>query len=95
VPSSRAEVARSLRVAEPLDVRGVLLVPVVRVRVEGGREFGCAFVRAAAELRAVVVDEGGRRRALGPDGEALSLEDLLEEVPGLEDALRRAHHARR
>jgi hypothetical protein len=70
-----------------LRIRGRVLIPVQRVRIEPSR--GCCgpSIQAFAEPRAIVVGERGCWRAFDPDGEELALEVLLEEVSGLAEAI--------
>jgi hypothetical protein len=73
----------TLRATEPLRIDGVVVIPVQRVRIEPAHGCGCVCMRACAEPRAIVVDEGTGWRAFDLDGAELPLAPLLEAVAGL------------
>ena len=76
----------TLRAGAPLTVGAVSMVPIERVVLHaqaGGSGIWCSV---AKEPYALIVRERGDTRAVGIDGAEVSLEELREQVPGL-DAL--------
>ncbi len=79
----------TLHATEPLRVGGVVLIAIQRTRVDSSREFGGFGVSAFAAPRALVIEEGGRWRALDLEGGEIPVEPLLEQVPGLTETVER------
>ena len=74
----------TLRATRPIRLARIVLVPIQRIHVE---RLGHRAVHASCTPHAVVVGEEGRWRALGPGGDELELQPLLEEVRGLAETL--------
>lgn len=77
----------ALRAATAIHAGDRVLVPVERVRVHGHAGAGALWVDASTEPVAVVVRGAGEVFALGIDGTRWSVDDLVERVPGLAEAL--------
>jgi len=77
-----------LRAGRKLRVGPVTLLPIERVVLRAGSAAGAAWFSAEKEPYAIVVlhDEGGVR-AVGVGPVLVSLADLREKVPGLDDEL--------
>ncbi len=82
----RASQVETVRAGKPLGVGSVSLLPIERVRVCSDRSARGAWFAVAMEPYALVVRDAGGLRAVGPDAEALSLDELREQIRGL-DAL--------
>ncbi|MBI2832377.1 MAG: hypothetical protein HYX79_08990 [Chloroflexi bacterium] len=71
----------------PLEVAGVTIVPVTEASLSSRQwRNSVAFFCRAHPVSVVVVSPSGKR-AIGMDGEEVSLDSLLQEVPGLKETL--------
>lgn len=82
----RAPRIETVRAAIPLRVGDATVLTIERVVVRSSRMARGAWVTAAVEPQAVVVRDAAGVRLVELDGEAMSLEQLRERIPGL-DAL--------
>ena len=76
-----------LRAGRPLRVGPVTLLPIERVVLRAGTAASAAWFSAEKEPYAIVVHDEGGVRAVGVGPVVVSLADLREKVPGLDDEL--------
>ena len=76
-----------LRAGRPLRVGSVTLLPIERVVVRAGKGAGAAWFSAEKEPYAFVLRDEGGVRVVGVGPVEVSLEELREKVPGLDDEL--------
>jgi hypothetical protein len=87
----RARHADTVRAGTPLRVGSVVLLPIERDVVHAGAGARGAWFTAGKEPYALVVrDGGGDVRVLDVGATPVSLEELRERIPGLDEALGRA-----
>ncbi len=79
-----------LRAATPVRVGPVSLLPIERVMVHPGRCALVAWVSAGLEPYALIVRDALGIRVIDVGAEMISLEQLLERIPGLDALLTRA-----
>lgn len=72
-----------LRAGEPVLLPGTAVVPIEEVRLSTGAISPGCGVYASKRPVAVVVCRPEETRTLDCDGEAVDLDELIEEVPGL------------
>ena len=78
---------KEIRIETPFTVAGVTLFPISKVTLSywrRERSFSCSGVK---ELHSVVVVSPQDRKAFRMDGEKVTLDKLVEEVPGLAEIL--------
>lgn len=83
----RANHSDVLRAGRPLRVGPVTLLPIERVVLRAGTAASAAWFGAEKEPYAIVVHDQGGVRAVGVGPVVVSLADLREKLPGLEDEL--------
>lgn len=72
-----------LRAAKPLRIGEVTLVPIERARIQSALGDTGYMVSACKEACAVVVSDANGVRALATGASEVTLDTLIEEVPGL------------
>jgi len=83
----RATYTDVLRAGRTLRVGAVTLLPIERVVLRAGSAASAAWFSAEKEPYAILVHDEGGVRAVGVGPVVVSLADLREKVPGLEDQL--------
>lgn len=83
----RADQIDMLRAVTPVHVGSVSLLTIERVTVHPGRCAGVAWVSAALEPYALIVRDGLGIRVIDVGAGAVSLEQLREQITGLDGLL--------
>jgi hypothetical protein len=81
-----------LRPGAPINVAGITLIPIERVRIDSGLLSRAWWLSAAKEAVAVVLCGPEGPRAVDVEGRGRPVDELLAEVPGLESLLARVTH---
>lgn len=76
-----------LRVGTPVVVAGVTLIPVERLWVDATSQRQAFWLQATKEVFALVICDAQGPRAVDTGGQFLFIENLIEVVPGLQNAL--------
>ena len=76
-----------LRVAAPIAVAGVILIPIERVRIVAARQWQACCCNAAKDIAALVICEAGGPRAVDVAAQPLAIDELIGEIPELGAAL--------
>lgn len=74
---------RELRLGKAATVGEVTLIPLYHVQTHCVTLTGLCWLHGIADPFAVVIVDPTGVRAVGVDGSEVSIEDLLEQVPGL------------
>lgn len=77
----------TLRAGTPFTVGPVTLLPIERVVLRSVRRDGRVWLVASKEPRAIVVRDPGGTRAFETGAGAVSLEELRDRIPELDDLL--------
>lgn len=86
----RASRMDTLRAETPVRIGPVSLLPIERVLLDAGRCALVAWVSAALEPYALIVRDALGIHVIAVGAGAVSLEHLLERIPGLDALLKRA-----
>lgn len=76
-----------IRIEAPFTVAGVTLIPIVKAWLNCWPGRGPLSFFGVSQPVSVVVVSPQARRAFRVDGEEVSLDQLIKEVPGLKEAL--------
>ena len=80
---------KEIVIENPVVIRGVTLVPIVKVLMNSGHGKGGTSVFAVKQPVAVIVVFPSVKRAFRVTGEEVSIGQLVEEVPAIEEVLER------
>ncbi len=72
-----------LRAGAPITVAGMTLVPIERLRVDAGEQFGGCWCNATKEAVAVVICDPAGPRAVDVQARECPIEEFLHEIPEL------------
>jgi len=78
---------KEVELDNPIVVAGVTLIPVARVSLNYQRSNGIISFLGVKQPVGVVVVSPSTRRAFSINGEELSLDQFVEEVPGMKEIL--------
>ena len=76
-----------IRIETPSSINGVTLVPIVKTRLNCLQGKKCLSFFAIKQPLSMVVVSPQARRAFRIDGEEISLDQLMKEVPGMKEIL--------
>ena len=78
---------KEIGLGNPVSIAGVTLIPVVRVSLKHWHsKHGASFFGITQPVNVVVVSPSARR-AFRITGEEISLDQLMQEAPGIEETL--------
>jgi uncharacterized spore protein YtfJ len=78
---------KEVEIGNPMTIGGVTLIPVIELSLNywhGGGRFSCFGIKQPVSV--VVVSSSGKR-AFRASGEEVSLDQLIQETPGIKEVL--------